>query len=187
MRERTWLFAYGSLVSPNSLESTIGRAVEPGTDFRVAQLAGWGRRWNYGSKGLRGHWTHDGVDVRDGLVVSLGVVRSAAEACNGVIFHVTADELAHLDHRERDYQRVDVTDQITVDGPGIRERISVYDPRPSSIERYEQARDAGRAAIRRSYWDLVRSAFETLGDDHVAQYGRTPPPDIPVADIDLTS
>ena len=185
MTDRTWLFGYGSLVSPESLASTIGRDVELGEDFHVAELAGWGRRWNYGSKVLRGHWTHDGVDVRDGLVVSLGVVRSSSESCNGVIFRVSADELVHLDHRETDYQRVDVTDQITIDGPDVGERIGVYEPRPSSVERYERARDAGHAAVRKSYWHLVHTAFRTLGHDHAERYGRTPPPDIPVVDIDL--
>lgn len=186
----TWIFAYGSLVSPESLASTIGRSITIGTGMHVAEVAGYGRRWNYGSKVLRGDWTgDDGTDVIGGLVVSLGVAAAPDESINGVIFEVDDIELADLDWRERDYDRVDVTDQITlldesadrrVDGP-----IAIYVPRPSSIDRYERHRDVGTAAIRRFYWHLVDDAFTALGDDHAEWYRRTPAPDVPVRDITL--
>lgn len=186
----TWIFAYGSLVSPESLASTIGRTITPGSGMHVVELAGYGRRWNYGSKVLRGDWANeDGTQTVGGLVVSLGVVESPNESINGVIFSVDDTELADLDWRERAYDRVDVTDRITLLGDSadrrIDDRIAIYFPRPSSVERYERHRDAGTAAIRRSYWDLVDDAFGALGDDHRAWYRRTPPPDIPIRDIAL--
>lgn len=185
-----WIFAYGSLVSPASLATTIGRTVTIGTGMHVAELAGYGRRWNYGSKVLRGDWTNDdGGEVTGGLVVSLGVAAAPDESINGVIFEVDDAELAHLDWRERAYDRVDVSDQITVLGEGTDRRIdgpiAVYVPQASSIERYERHRDAGTAAIRRFYWHLVDDAFAALGDDHAEWYRRTPTPDIPVRDITL--
>ena len=185
MTGRVWVFGYGSLVSPSSLESTIGRPVTP-TDLVVAHLDGYGRRWNYGSMHLRGDWIHDGTDVRQGLVVSLGLVTADAESCNGVAVRVTDAELASLDWRERDYERTEVTDRIQADGLAADDRVVTYVPRPSAIERYEQARDERRAGIRRSYWDLVAAAFAALGDDHVEVYQRTPPPDVPVVDMSLS-
>ena len=186
----TWIFSYGSLVSPESLASTIGRTITPGRGMHVVELDGFGRRWNYGSKVLRGDWTNDdGTQTVGGLVVSLGVIEAAAESINGVVFSIDETELADLDWRERAYDRVDVTEHITVlddhhdsrpDGP-----VALYFPQPSSIERYERHRDAGTAAIRQSYWDLVDAAFADLGGDHQEWYRRTPPPDIPVRDIAL--
>lgn len=183
MTRHTWLFGYGSLVSPASLASTIGR--DPTGAMHIAHVDGYGRRWNYGSKVLRGDWTHDGVDVTEGLVVSLGIAAATTESCNGVIFRVDSDELARLDWRERDYERRDITDLTTVEANAVDERVEVYVPRQSAIERYEQARDAGRAAIRLSYWNLVREAFAALGDQHAEWYDETPAPDIPIADISL--
>jgi len=181
----TWIFGYGSLVSPTSMATTIGRTVA-NADVAVAQLDGYGRRWNYGSLHLRGDWQHDGALVTQGLVVSLGLVESDHESCNGVIVRVTADELAMLDWRERDYERTDVTDTIRRDD-GVRpERVMTYVPRPSAVERYEAARDRRQAGIRQSYWELVSAAFGNLGGDHLERYQATPAPDVPVVDMALS-
>jgi dephospho-CoA kinase len=190
MSDRTWLFAYGSLVSPVSLASTIGRTITLGDGMHVAQLAGWRRAWNYGSEVLRGDWTlPDGREIVGGLVVSLGVVAGSEWSMNGVVFAVDDEELADLDWRERAYDRVDVTESITlectdhadaIDGP-----VGMYVPRPAAIERYEQHREAGTAGIRRSYWDLVDEAFAEIGAGHQQLYRTTPPPDVPIVDITL--
>ena len=185
MSAGTWVFGYGSLVSPTSLASTIGRHVAPG-DVGAAHLHGYGRRWNYGSLHLRGDWHHDDVDVYQGVVISLGLVAADGEHCNGVAVRVTDDELARLDWRERDYERTDVTDRIDAEVPRRGERVVSYVPRPSAIERYEAARDERRAAIRRSYWDLVDRAFSDLGTHHSAIYATTPAPDVPVLEISLS-
>lgn len=185
MSGHSWVFGYGSLVSPASLAATIGRPVAP-SDLVVTHLEGFGRRWNYGSMHLRGDWHHEGRDVRHGLVVSLGLVVAVGEACNGVAVRVDEDELARLDWRERDYERTDVTDAVEPIGAFGGERVVTYVPRPSAIERYETARDQQRAAVRRSYWDLVSAAFASLGDDHAERYASTPAPDVPVVDISLS-
>ena len=185
MSADTWIFGYGSLVSPSSMATTIGRTVDE-ADVAVAHLNGYGRRWNYGSLHLRGDWQHDGLTVRQGLVVSLGLVESRHDSCNGVIVRITADELAMLDWRERDYERTDVTDAIRRDDGAHVERVMTYVPRPSAIERYESARDRQRAGIRQSYWELVSAAFANLGGDHLERYQATPAPDVPVVDMALS-
>lgn len=185
MPDSTWVFGYGSLVSTTSIATTIGRPV-PRHDTAIAHLAGYGRRWNYGSMHLRGDWRHEGVDIVQGLVVSLGLAVADDESCNGLAVRVTADELAALDWRERDYQRTDITDAIEFEGGATRSRVVTYVPRATAVERYEQARDAGRAGVRQSYWDLVHSAFDDLGGDHLDRYLATPPPDVPVVEMSLS-
>lgn len=179
----TWVFGYGSLVSPASLHTTLGRDV-PAAHRRVAHLRGFARRWNYGSQRLRGDWCHDGRVVERGVVISLGLVE-ADEECNGVVFRVDADELARLDHRESDYQRTEVGARLRVEGDPIEGPVVTYVPRPSAIARYEEARRAGLAAVRRDYWRLVHHAFADLGDRHLRAMHRTPRPDVPIADVRL--
>jgi len=189
-RSVTWIFGYGSLVSPSSLASTIGRTVSVGNGMHVAELANYQRAWNYGSEVLRGDWVDDdGAATIGGLVVSLGIVAAPGDSINGVVFSVDDDELADLDWRERAYDRVDVTDRITLIDQSAAVRlddpIAVYVPRPVAITRYERHRDAGTAGIRRSYWDIVDAAFAELGVHHAEWYRRTPAPDVPVVDITL--
>lgn len=180
----TWVFGYGSLVSPEAMSRTITRVAMPGVDFFEAELAGYGRRWNYGVMHIDASWElDDGTAVDHGMIVALGLVASADERVNGVIASVTDEELRHLDRRERNYDRVDVTELVTTAAPDV-EAIVVYVPRAASIEAYETARDAGTAGIRRTYWDLVDAAFETLGPDQQAQYRTsTPAPDVPIVDV----
>jgi cation transport regulator ChaC len=189
-----WVFGYGSLVDPRSLGRTLGRPVELDVDFLEAELDGWGRRWNYGVGHVAGAWrAADGRLVVDGVIVALGVVPSAGERTNGIVARVSATELAALDLRERDYDRVDVTDQVTVAGwggapasvgVGTGDRIVTYVPRRSAIDRYETARDAGLAGIRDTYWGLVDAAFAVLGPDRLRAYrATTPAPDIPVVAV----
>jgi dephospho-CoA kinase len=64
--------------------------------------------------------------------------------------------------------------------------VLTYVPRQSAVERYEEARNTGRAGIRRSYWELVERAFHDLGGDHGARYLTTPAPDVPVVDMTLS-
>jgi cation transport regulator ChaC len=179
----TWVFGYGSLVSPASLARTIGRHPDPGT-LLPAVLEGFGRRWNYGSLHQRGSWTGPDGAVDEGVVVCLGLQAGTHERCNGVVVGVTDDEIELLDWRERDYDRVDVTKAVAVDGSVLDGRIVTYVPRRSAIDRYESARDTGRAAIRRSYHQLVDRAFASLGRQHHESYrAATPSPDVPIVDM----
>ncbi|MGI9646311.1 MAG: gamma-glutamylcyclotransferase family protein [Ilumatobacteraceae bacterium] len=186
-----WVFGYGSLAAPESIARTIRRPVQRERDLLAADLAGYARRWNYGSLQLRGDWQHEGTDVVGGVVISLGLTADDGDATNGALVRVTADELAELDWRERDYERTDVTARITLDdgraGRVLGEPVVTYVPRASAVERYEQARDDRRGAVRRSYWDLVHQAFDDLGAGHLTRFRATPPPDVPIADIKLTA
>jgi dephospho-CoA kinase len=186
--EAVWIFGYGSLVGPESMARTIGRVAVHKVDFFQADLAGYGRRWNYGVMHFAGQWKReDGVDIVDGTIVALGVVESADETVNGVVAAVTGDELGNLDRRERYYDRVDVTDLITVlddDGGTVDGVVYTYVPRLASIVAYETARDNGTAGIRRSYWDQVDAAFAAFSTEQVERYrASTPDPDIPVVDV----
>ena len=103
---------------------------------------------------------------------------------NGVVVRVDAQELAELDWRERDYDRVDVTDRIDIEDGVVGERVVTYVPRATAIERYLEARDQARAAVEQRYWTLVHDAFAALGEAHLDHLRTgTPHPDVPILDV----
>ncbi|MAT03595.1 MAG: hypothetical protein CL424_00905 [Acidimicrobiaceae bacterium] len=175
-----WVFGYGSLVSPESFGHTLGRPLHRGVDFHAAVLNGYGRRWNYGVMSITGESDEPDGSTRQWTIVALGLEQSADETTNGVIGWITDDELPALDARERNYDRVDVTDLTDVTGP-IEGRVVTYVPQSEPIQHYRSARDRGEAAVERRYWDLVDGAFAELAPGEQERYRRTtPPPDIPI-------
>ena len=177
-----WIFGYGSLVSPDSFGHTLQRRPQFGVDFFEAELAEFGRRWNYGSLSAIGRAADPSGTVRDYAIVALGVSALAGETVHGTIGWVSNDELVALDRRERYYDRVDVTGQASVVGAEqVAEPVMTYVPRREAVERYEQMRDRGEAAVDQRYFDLVDRAFGDLGEDRRERYhDTTPAPDIPV-------
>lgn len=182
----TWVFGYGSLASPASLGRTLGRDVSLGDDAFPAVLDGFARRWNYGSPRDPFSWDVDGHRTDAGVLIFLGIVAAAGDRTNGVVAEVSDDELGALDRRERDYDRVEVTRAVAWrNGSAAAHRVVTYVPRPSSLDRYERARDERRAAVRRAYWDLCHEAFGALGRAHLDHFLTTPEPDVPILEIDL--
>ena len=177
-----WVFGYGSLVSPESFGATLGRELRPGIDFFDAEVARFGRRWNYGVMHITGTAVDRSGSPRDYTIVALGVVPSEHEHVNGVVGWAAEHELTELDHRERHYERVDVTEHVTVDAAGSFDgRVALYLPRPEAVAHYARARDRGTAAIDEGYWHLVDRAFRARGAAaHATYLATTPPPDVPI-------
>jgi cation transport regulator ChaC len=179
-----WVFGYGSLVSPVSFGVTLGRDPRPGVDFFEAELAGFGRRWNYGVMHTEGTTVDDRGVEQAWTIVALGLVAAQDETVNGIVGWVDDVELVALDRRERHYDRVDVTALATVHGGGVSGEIVTYVPRPEAQRHHEAARDLGRAAVEQRYWDLVDDAFAALGAGHRERYhATTPTPDVPVLEL----
>ena len=183
----TWVFGYGSLVSPVSLGSTIGRLPQRGVDFLAAECRGWARRWNYGY--LIDPTRYTGTEVsRIDTVIALGITPVADAVINGVIAAVSDSELAHLDDRERRYEQVDVTSAVALlEGEASDfsiERVVTYVPTKGPITDYVEARDRGRAGIEIRYWNLVNNAFDELLPGAGDRFrSTTPEPDVPVVDV----
>jgi cation transport regulator ChaC len=151
-----FVFGYGSLVSPESVALTLGHAIDRSA-FAPAELRGWRRAWNVGSDKAshpeRTFRLADGT-VYDGLTVVLGL--EEGDSCAGAVFPVTEDDLALLDVRERNYDRVDVTDDIAWASRPDDCTIYTYTPKTTALEKIAVAL-AGRRRInvRRGYVDIV--------------------------------
>lgn len=174
-----FVFGYGSLVSLASVESTLGHPVNP-DEFSIATLAGWTRAWNVGSDKQshpeRTFYLEDGSEYR-GLTVVLGIEEVAGRECLGAVFPVGAGDLTHLDVRERNYVRVEVTDSVDWVGKPGSCAVYAYAPTQVAISRIADYRRSGQKInVRKGYVDLTEKAFEAIGQLDVY---RATTPEIP--------
>jgi len=161
------LFVYGILVSPASVEVTLGCPIDPDR-MNYAILSGWERRWNVASDKIshpeRTFLLPEGSEF-DGVTVALGIEqRGDGCECDGVVLPVTDADLSLLDSRERSYDRVDVTPSVSWAGKPGDCVVHAYVPRKDVCERVENAVNDGRpVCIRKGYLDAVHAAFSSIG------------------------
>jgi hypothetical protein len=169
MTARIGLFAYGSLVDPESASRTLGHVIPPPV---AAQLEGWRRRWSQCRDNLAVEKTFARRD--DGRLprhlLGLNVERSGSDqgGPNGALLEVDEEELLRLDVRELRYDRIEVP------AFGGFERVFTYTAKRSNFA----SKPPPGAAIVRAYAESVEAAFTALGDGELSRFRETtgPPP-----------
>jgi hypothetical protein len=165
---RLALFAYGSLVSPESASHTLGRDVEPSA---VVRLPGWRRRWTTVRDNLAAEKTfarRAGGELL-GRVLGLNLEPSddPAEAPNGVLIELSEPELARLDVREMRYDRFAVGEQV--ERPAHLDEVFAYRAKPA----HHAPRPPDGAVVIATYAAHVEAAFGALGADQRELYTET--------------
>jgi cation transport regulator ChaC len=181
-----FVFAYGSLVGPPDL--TPGRGWS--AHGFVADLLGFRRAWGVAMdnrRDLPGYkYYTDTRGRRPEVFVTFLDVRPSPEpgaAVNGLCLPVDAARLAALDRRERNYERIDVSDRIRVDGRDGA-RVWTYVGTAAGRERLRSGLAAGTAVIDANYLAGVRDGFLRLGgDEHRACAGSLDPGGLPVVPL----
>jgi hypothetical protein len=157
---RLALFAYGSLVSPESFARTLDREPEALTPGR---LRGWRRRWSLLRDNLASEKTFargDGGELPRWVVgLNLEPDDSAGDelAPNGALIEVSEGELERLDVRELRYDRVEVSAQTSA-GEQF-ERVLTYTAR---AEHFAPRPPDGAVAMA-PYLRAIEAAFRALG------------------------
>jgi hypothetical protein len=173
---RKAVFAYGSLVNPDSAAATLGRAVTPSEPVR---LPGWRRRWSVARDNRAVEKTFARPDGSiPAYVVGLTVepADEGDDGPNGILIEASEDELLRLDVREMRYDRVEV-------GPfGGFDRVVVYRAKPA----HRIPEPPPDAIVIAAYANRVEAAFAALGPDQLRLYRETTgPPPVEVVEADL--
>lgn len=117
------------------------------------------------------------------LVAFLDLEPDPGVTVNGTLRAVTDAELDALDQRERNYERVDVTD--AVEGASDGGPVYAYMGSPAGRARLERGRAEDRAVVPHAYLELVRAAFAELGPDEERAFCASTELDaLPVRDLD---
>lgn len=180
------MFAYGSLVSPPG--RTPGRGwSEHGF---VADLLGFRRGWGVAMdnrRDLLGYKYYTDARGRrpQVFVAFLDVLPSARadDAVNGLCVPVDDLLLAELDRRERNYDRLDVSERVRVDSADDV-RVWTYAGSAEGRERLRHGLAVGAAVIDAHYLQGVADGFARLGEDeHRACAPSLDPGDLPVVPL----
>lgn len=165
---RLALFAYGSLVNPDSASATLGRPVTPSAPFR---LPGWRRRWSVARSNTRVEKTFarpDGSIPGHVLGLTIEPAEDEDDGPNGALLGLTEEELRRLDVREMRYDRIEVAPM------GGFDRVFAYRAKPA----HRVSEPPPGAVVIAAYAERVESAFAALGEDELRLYRETtgPPP-----------
>jgi cation transport regulator ChaC len=169
------VFGYGSLVSAESAERTLGREVE----VLPARLRGWRRRWTLVRDNLKSEKTfarEPGGEIPPYMMgLNIEGDETGADpdlAPNGALIEVSEGEVERLDVRELRYDRVDVTAQIVAER-GF-DRVYSYEAKAE----HHAAQPPEGAVIIARYLRIVQLAFEALGPGEWETFLATtgPPP-----------
>ena len=161
--------------------------VQDGGPGELTCMHGVRRRWGVAtdnSRGIPGYkmYLRRSDGTRPAVFVAfLDLQPDRRCSVNGVCRPVAAEALDLLDGRERNYDRVDVTDSIE-SPPG---RVWAYLGSPAARDRLERAREAGTAVISRDYERKVHSGFLALGElEYQAFLSSTELDGLPVWDLE---
>ena len=153
------LFGYGSLLleGAGSLETLSGhRRVWGVATDNVRHIPGYKMYLNR-SDGSR----------PDVYVAFADIEPDPAGTVRGVVRPVSEGELDDLDRRERNYDRIDVTDLIAVDFGGP---VWSYRGSEGGRERLRRGRAEGRAVVSRDYVAKVHAGLTSLGGDELERF-----------------
>lgn len=116
------------------------------------------------------------------FVAFLDIFEAAGASIGGVLAPVDPGSLADLDRRERNYDRIDVTDAIDSPPDG---RVWAYRGSRDGRARLQAGLGAGTAVVQRSYLEHVEDGFRRLGPDQHADFLATSDLDsLPLLDLE---
>ncbi|MEA2128791.1 MAG: hypothetical protein QOJ85_1682 [Solirubrobacteraceae bacterium] len=162
MSHAQYVFGYGSLAADLA-----------GGD--VAELHGYRRFWGVAMDNridLRGykHYRLRSDGSRPTVCIAfLDVVADPGAVTSGVCVPVGEQELPGLDLRERNYDRVEVTNAVAA----ARGTVWAYVGTSTGRGRLQRAREGGSAVVSRDYLERTRAAFAALGAAALAEFERT--------------
>jgi dephospho-CoA kinase len=185
-----YVFGYGSLTARPGPVPT--RALKE--HGFVADLTGLRRTWGVAMDNRRDlpgykYYTDPGGGRPEVFVAYLDLVYAPGDpeaAVNGVCLPVDGALLEVLDRRERNYERVDVSDRLAA-GATERKggvRVWAYLGSAAARERFAVGREAGTAVIDAGYVRTVEAGFAALGPaEHAACRPSLQPGGLPVLDL----
>ena len=163
------LIGYGSLMSQESMELTLGR---PYTGvIRKIHLQGYQRIWNIRvpntSEGVYTCMAESGSIIPESLIF-LNIRSVEGQSMNCCLYILEETDLAAFDAREIGYQRIEVSrDIVETDIPELS--IYAYKALPAFTAEAEE-NNPGKNVILLQYLEILERAFDVLGSSFEQEF-----------------
>lgn len=188
MCRSSFVFGYGSLVNIKNLEQYLKRQLKPNFDYTICGLYDFQRCWNVAMnnkvdlpeyKYYRDRYANNRLD---GFVAFLNIRPHPDRIISGILFRVSNAELKKLDLRERNYQRINITNQLNIKA----RNAWVYIGSKDAEQRYQKGLSQGKAFISQDYYNSVQNAYRSLGEREWTNYlATTNKPSFPIMDLEV--
>ncbi len=170
-----WIFAYGSLVDPESAASSLKLEDWTADDFPIAHLRGYRRTWNVAMDNEVDLPNYKYYVETDGnrpsaFVAFLNIVEDdeASTSVNGCLMRINERQKKDLMQRERNYELREVSDRIGP-RPG-KGKVFAFVGLDEAIARFERAKPEKPVVVSSSYVESVEKAFRRRGRAAHTQY-----------------
>ncbi len=160
---RQFVFGYGSLAAEH-------------VRCPATRLRGWRRVWGVAMDnrvdvpGYKSYRLRSDGSRPDVLVAFIDIEPDPASVVTGVCMPVDEPELRALDRRERNYDRLEVTDAIAGTAPGL---VWAYRGSRDGRARLRDGLADGRAVAGREYFEAVRAGVAAIAPHEVAEIERS--------------
>ena len=187
--QSNFIFGYGSLVNVKNLEQYLKRELKPNSDYTICNLKNFQRCWNVAMDNqidlpkYKYYRNRNTKERLDSFVTFLNIRRDPNQTISGILFRISDTELENLDLRERNYNRIEITDQLSIKVQG---NAWTYIGLQEAEQRYQKGLSKGNAMISRSYFNSVHNAYFLLGSEEYANYiATTDKPTVPIVNLEV--
>lgn len=157
---KNYIFGYGSLINLKSATKTLGRTIRDQDVFTV-EAQHFSRIWRLVVPVIVDAYIDNPVNA-----VFLDIEKQHGKVINGIIIEVSLDELKNLDIREKNYNRVDITDYIL---PQIqRNKVYAYQGKPDFF-----AENFSNPKILIQYLNILHKGLEHQGKEFTEKFEKT--------------
>jgi hypothetical protein len=169
-KDKVGFIGYGSLLSLNNMEQTLGRKYEDSI-YRVS-VNGYERVWNFAGStkdpklpeellNFDCYFVKGSDTILFNNVVFLNIESNKESKINSVLYFITPEELEKFDEMELGYERIDVTNNIeeyNFNGGKIYAYKALPNYTLSSVKKGD------KNIIDKEYYNLVINACDSLGE-----------------------
>ena len=177
------VFGFGSLVGLGALAQFLSRPPFAASEAYPCHLHDHRRLWNIARDNShdrpgRPYFVDDDGERLDIFVTAVNIRPAQGSTVNGVVFPVTGAQLALLDIREANYDRIRVDGALA---PGLPGCIWTYRGKALAEAWFAQGAATGKAVVNAHYHTIVTDAFASHGKEFLTEYhATTEAPTVPI-------